>query len=268
MLFVALFVTQEGLWLIGAIIWIMFSLTASHSFRYYRRTYDLVEDLYQKPQGKRRRHLLIFISLSLVTFLLFPGFLGKLSSQFVIELYSQAAGLAFGLITILLAVQAIIPGITTWAGDTRKANHLREMRSILRTNAGLEGFMLWFFILFIFSLAAWFFSTHFWSNLDYLVDLSWQSAFEKPINALQEIANFFTSNQVLSEQFLTTMGTLIFAVFLYATIYGIAQLYYLFIAANTLTLPIRDLILSIPVEIETIIENNNKEPNTIIERLK
>jgi hypothetical protein len=270
LLFVALFVTHEGLWLIGAVIWIMFSITASHSYRYFRRTYDLIEDLYPKPQGKRRRHLLLFISLSLVTLLLFPGLLGKLSGEYVIGLYSQATGFAFGLITILLAVQAIIPGVTTWAGDTRKANHLREMRSILRANAGLEGFMQWFFILFVFSLAAWFVSTRFLGNLSHLVDLSFVNAFEQPINVLREIKDIFSANQGISEEAITRFSTLIFAVFVYVTIYGIAQLYYLFIAANTLTLPIRDSILSNPVEIESIdFENiDNTEQDTIFEGIK
>ena len=55
LIIVALFVTREGLWLIGATIWIMFSITAGHSFRYFRKTYDLIEELYPNPQGKRRR---------------------------------------------------------------------------------------------------------------------------------------------------------------------------------------------------------------------
>nr|MBC8554329.1 hypothetical protein [Candidatus Brocadiales bacterium] len=264
LLFVALLVTREGLWLIGAFIWIVFSVTVSHSSRYFRRTYDLIEELYPNPQGRRRRHFLLFISLSLTTLILFPGVLGKLSNEFVVNHYSQASGLAFGLITILLAVQAIIPGVTTWAGNTRKAHHLREMRSILRANAGLEGFMQWFFILFIYSLIAWLISALFLTNVEILVDLSKASAFEQPIYALGEIRSLFFSSQKFSEELLTRLSTVIFAVFSYVTIYGIAQLYYLFIAANTLTLPIRDSLLSSPVEIKVInfeVLQNKKDQN-------
>jgi len=252
MILVALFVTREGLWLIGATTWIMFSITASHSFRYFRPTYDLIEELYPKPRGKRRRHLLLFISLTLSTVLLFPGLLGKLQGDFVLSLYSQASGLAFGLITILLAVQAIIPGITTWSADTRKASRLREMRSILRANAGLEGFMQWFFILFTFSLLAWFLSSKFLSQYDVLVDLSQTGAFDQPIDIVGEFNRIVLLGQAPSQIFLLRISTLIFGIFVYATIYGIAQLYYLFVAANTLTMPIRDSIFSNSVEIESI----------------
>lgn len=261
LLIVALFVTKEGLWLTGAIIWIMFSITATHSYKYFRKSYDLIEELYPNPRGKRHRHLLLFITLTLSTALLFPGFLGKLNSDFVLDLYTQSAGLAFGLITILLAVQAIIPGINTWSAETRKANRLREMRSILRANAGLEGFMQWFFVLFILSLSVWFLSTRFLSQFKIIVDLSSIGAFELPINFIDELKNVLLG-QGLSQSSLLRISTLAFGVFVYVAIYGVAQLYYLFVATNTLTLPIRDSILSNPVEIEAIrlfnAENDNE----------
>ena len=264
-IFISFFVTNEGFWLIGSIIWIMFSISRAHSFRYFRRTYDLIEEIFPNPKGKQHRHVLLFVSLCLVTIILFPGFLGKVSRDLVIDIYNQTSGLAFGFISILLAVQAIIPGITTWAGDSKKANYFREIHSILRANAGLEGFMLWFFILFIYSIMAWFISKHFFINLDYLVDLTYSNMFSQ----LFELKRIFTYG--LSETILVWLSTMIFAVFIYLLIYGIAQLFYLFIAANTLVLPIRDFLLSNPVEIEAININGGKdshEMDKIIKALK
>lgn len=249
---VGLFITGELFWVNGALIWIMFAITSGHSFKYFRKSYDLIEELYPDPDGKRRRHLLLLLSLVISIALLFPGFLGKLQYDFVMNLYIQASGLAFGLITILLAVQAIIPGITTWSSDTSKSNRLREMRSILRANAGLEGFMQWFFILFIYSIFVWFFSSKFLASYNTVVDLTVNSLIDQKVEIINIISQIFSQNVVNWQIFYIRISTIFFGIFIYVAIYGIAQLYYLFVAANTLTLPIRDSIYSNEVEIESI----------------
>lgn len=251
LLIASLIVTGEAIWLRGVVIWSLFSITAMHSFKYFRKTYDLIEDIFPDAAGRQQRHQLIFWSLGVTTILLFPGVLGELEQKFVAELYLQAAGLAFGLITILLAVQAIIPGITTWFGENNPVSRLREMRSILRASAGLEGFMQWFFLLFLLSLLGWLITSRFLAGLPVVVDLSFDSAFA-PALKLPILVGRFVSFSSGSRSVLVTLSTLAFSAFVYVIVYGIAQLYYLFIAANALTLPIRDSLLSTPVVIEEI----------------
>lgn len=248
---VALVVSHEPLWLLGMTIWLVFISITRLSFKHFRRTYDLLEELFPETQGRDRKNRFLLISLVTSTALLTPGLMGRLTPDFVSSLYLQAAGLAFALITILLAVQAIIPGITTWSGDQHTSKRLREMRSILRANTGLEGFMQLFFYLFVLTIAGWLLATRFLSEMPFVVDLSLEYLVGHT-TTIVDLVNPFERFAFSMENTLLGLSTLYFAAFVCLSVFAVAQLYYLFIAANTLVLPIRDALLSTPVQIEKV----------------
>jgi len=196
-------------------------------------------------------------------FLLTPGLLGQLDLNFVTSLYLQAAGLAFALITILLAVQAIIPGVTTWSREDSLSRRMREMRSILTANAGLEGFMQLFFLLFIYSLLGWLITTRFFTGISPVVDLTLSYHLNPRIDLLAPFREM-SEIELIRGSTLVGLSTLFFAGFVSIAVYAIAQLYYLFIAANTLVLPIRDTLLSTPVQIEQCNASSDGMPDAAL----
>ena len=252
-LFVALFLTHEPVWMIGLTIWLTYIvLIQESSYRFFRQTYDMIEDLYPNTTGREQRHQLFVIAIFATIFGLITGILGTLSPEMTLSTYSSIGNFALVLVTILLAVQAIIPGITTWSRESDTSKRIREMRFMIRSNKGLGGFMSIFFFLFIISNLSWIITERVLQNLPNAVDLRPEYLF-RPIGNFTDIVNPFTGEFVYSAEATSiALSTLLFVACVGLTIYAVTQLYYLFTTANVFLLPIQDTLLSTSAHIEKI----------------
>ncbi len=242
-------ITHENIWLIGAVIWWVFATVAQVSFRYFRYTFDMIASLdptLDIAEVKRRLFYLAFIATILLLFFI-SLISGKLEREIAIGIYSQAVTLSFGIVVVLFAVQAIIPSITSWGGaeqQKRSPSHVREMKLLLRGQQGLTGFLQVFFAVFVFSLLGWVVSSII-SPASTAIDLS-LSFLTTPAPNLIDMLNPPANFQYSSEVTLTFVQTVLFSVLVCTFSYSLAVFYYLFIATNTLVLPIKDALLAQP----------------------
>ena len=249
----SIFVTREFIWLVGLTIWITYLVfLRSTSYRYFRQNYDIVEELYPGAQNRNQRTLFFAGALITSTLLLTTGIVGKLETAFVSSVYANTATFALALVTILLAVQAIIPGINVWASETAVDKRIREMRSMIRLNQGLGGFMSSFFFLFIFSVVGWLITQRSSRDIEFVVDLSYERNFSQMISVFDLIFPWTPDFQFSPEVTLVSFGTLLFAVSACLAIYSAFQLYYLFTTASIFLLPVQDALLSNAVHIEQV----------------
>jgi hypothetical protein len=198
---------------------------------------------------KRR---LIYFALLISAALLLPGTLGRLGRRFISEIYKEAATVSFGLVAILFGVQAIIPSITSWGGkenQPRTGSQVREMKLLLRSNQGLTGFLKIFFAVFLISLVG-ICATEITPEMPAAVDLS-LSFLTTPQSNVIDWLNPWMDVYYSPQTTLVSAQTVLFSILVCLFSYSMAVLYYLFVATNTLTLPIEDALLSQPVHIES-----------------
>jgi hypothetical protein len=243
-------ITHELIWWYSLIVWITFAFTANMSFKYFRNTFDMIQSLYPGRQAGHLRRRLHFVTLVISIVLLFPGVLPPLSHEILLSLYRDAATLAFGMIAILMAVQAIVPGITTWLQSSDPAAGIREKRTLLGISGGLEGFMRTFFLVFLIAFGGSIITAM--TPADVVLARFDKDVTLVPISTLVDIMNPFYHFVYSAEWTRLGVHSSLFAVFMYFAIYSLAQLYYLFIATNTTVLPIKDALLSSPVVIENL----------------
>src|SRR5690606_8102089 len=139
--------------------------------------------------------------------ILTTGFIGRVDGDFISEIYSTIITFATALVTILLAVQAIIPGMNVWSKESNIDKRIREMRLVIRANKGLGGFMSSFFYLLVFSVCGWLLTKRLGSGLPIVVDLSIENNFA-PFRSIIDVLNPFSDQFSLSyEQTLISLST-------------------------------------------------------------
>lgn len=247
---VVLIITHEIIWLLGLIIWLTFNVfIRGTSYRFFRQTYDLIEDIYPDKSGRKQREFYFVLSSALTAFLLLTGILGYFAPQDVLSIFNFSSDFALILITILLAIQAIILGINIWSKDENPRHRIREMRLMLRANRGLGGFMSSFFFLFIISNIGRFFVQKFASDMNLIVsvDIIFMTT---PIGNLFDVMASPSNYSV--EHTMLVFVTILFVSCISLLIYSITQLYYMFSTASIFLLPIRDTLLATPIVIEKI----------------
>jgi hypothetical protein len=263
---------RENMWIIGAVIWWTFMAVSTLSFRHFRSTFDMVDALDPKRNSSEvKRRLLYFTFTATVAILVLLSIVaGNLEREFVLTIYSQASTISFGVVALVFAVQAVIPSISTWGGSelqTRTASQVREMKLLLRTSKGLMGFLQTFFVAFLLSLLGWGIASITSAQMEKVVDLSPQFlAF--PTSNIIDLLVIPTNFQYSPEVTLVFIQTVLFAVLISTFSYSLAILYYLFIATNTLTLPIQDALLSQPVLIQVPPRPRPNQDERLTEKLK
>jgi hypothetical protein len=250
---VGLVITREFFWLVGLTIWLTFLVfLRSTSYKFFRQNYDLIEDLFPDPKSREQRSVFFVSALILSSLLLTTGLIGRLEPNFVVDIYSNIAGFALALVTILLAVQAIIPGINVWSKETAIDQRIREMRFMIRANRGLGGFMSSFFYLLVLSVVGWLGTQRLGMGFPFALDLSYERNFSQ-IGSIVDVINPFAPRFTYSpEETLLSLSTLLFVVCVCLAIYSVFQLYYLFSTASIFLLPVKDALFSTPVHIERI----------------
>lgn len=253
LLTIGLVITREFIWLIGLTIWLTYMVfLRSTSYEFFRQNYDLIEDLFPDSKNREQRALFFISALVLSSLLLATGLVGQLEPNFIVDIYSNLAGFALALVTILLAVQAIIPGINVWSKETAIDQRIREMRFMIRANRGLGGFMSSFFYLLVLSVIGWLGTQRLVMDSPIAVDLSFERNFSQ-IGSIVDAINPFTPSFIYSpEVTLLSLSTLLFVVCVSLAIYSVFQLYYLFSSASIFLLPVKNVLFSNPVYIERI----------------
>jgi len=247
-LILVMVVTREPLWFIGLIIWLIFTFIANLSLTYFRPTFDALESLDVRRSGQRIKDQMFYFSLLVTIFLLCPGVLGQLDKTFVLGGYQFIGGIALTLIAILLGVQGVIPTITMKAA--KGPGYLRELQAMLKATYGLEGFMRTFFAVFILSLVGFVFGSVY-SVEPHLVDLSRAHMLGR-ISYILDLINPFVPFTFSTEYTLLFIHTALFSGFLCLVVFSLSQLYYLFVATNTLMIPVKLVLQSTPAIIERI----------------
>ncbi len=261
---------HENVWIVGSVAWWVFTYISQLSFTHFRSTFDMVDSMDPERKSADIKRNMVFITLAstLIAVGLFSILAGELTSEFVQNLYTQAATISFGVVAILFAVQSIIPGITSWGGaelQNRTPSQIREMKLLLSTSKGLMGFLQVYFLLFIVALLGF--------SVSSLVPAGANTVNLNPsylILPQPNLLDFILENsdfQYSSETTLVFLQTLLFVGFVCLFAYSLSVLYYLFIATNTLTLPIRDALLSKPVHIPQFSDKGNTDI-VLYEKLK
>jgi hypothetical protein len=266
---VGAFLTRENLWIVGAVIWWTFAIVSQLSFRHFRFTFDMIDALTPDHDSALVKRRLIYFALFTSVVILIPGFLGRLEREFILDIYKEVATISFGLVAILFGVQAIVPSITSWGGgekQKRTPSQVREMKLLLRSNQGLMGFLQIFFIVFLISLIG-IGVTSILPEMPVVVDLS-LSFLTTPTLSIVDWINPSVDFQYSPETTRVFIQTILFSVLVCLFSYSLAILYYLFIATNTLILPIQDALMSQPVHIESERLVSGDEGRNLLEKLK
>jgi len=261
--------TRENLWIIGAVIWWTFVIVSQLSFKHFRFTFDMIDALTPDHNSALVKRRLIYFALFTSMVILMPGFLGRLEQEFILNIYKEVATISFGLVAILFGVQAIVPSITSWGGGERQKrtpSQVREMKLLLRSNQGLRGFLQIFFIVSLISLIG-IGVTSILPEMPVVVDLSLSFLTTPTLNIIDWI-NPSVDFQYSPETTRVFMQTILFSVLVCLFSYSLALLYYLFIATNTLMLPIQDALLSQPVHIESEQLVSGDEERNLLAKLK
>ena len=250
---IGVIVTHENLWLIGAMIWLIFIIISQISFRQFRYTFDMVDTLDAQSNSATIKRSLLYIAFAIAYFLiiLLAILRGILLQDFVLAVYGQAITISFGIVVVVFAAQTIIPSITAWGGaenQKRTPSNVREMKLLLRTSQGLIGFLQIFFIVFIISLLGWVL-TSLVPQGSAVVNLS-LSSLTTPTTSLTDLLNPTLHFQFSIKNTSMFLETLLFCTLVCTFSFSLSLLYYLFIATNLMVLPIKDALLSQPVLIQ------------------
>lgn len=250
---VGILVTGEQIWIIGAAIWLVFTIIAQISFRFFRATFDMISAIDPEQEGNAQiRRRMFYFSYVATVIIAIPGVLGRPPSDFVSTLYQDVGVISFGLMAILIGVQAIIPSIGTWGGfvnkDDTSPSDIREMKVYLRHQEGLAGFMQIFFIVFLVSIVGT-------AILGIVVDDKFSinfstSALLKPTPNILDLVYSAKAFHYSPEVTAFHAHNLFFIIFLSLFFYSLSVLYYLFMINSALTLPIKDALKSVPILIQ------------------
>ncbi len=246
---VAIVLTHELIWLIGLVIWISYNvLIRESSYRFFRQTYDLIENIFSEGRGRLQREMYFVLSSSITAFIILTGILGNLSVSQAMDLLGFAANFSLILITILLAIQAVIPGINIWSSDSNARSRLREIHIMLRANRGLGGFMVSFFFLFVLSnFVRWMLLSAGEGDV-HIASLDLQFMTRETGNAF----DILRGSQYSQEVTLMFAFTVLLVICVSLLIYCMLLLYYMFSTASIFLFPMLDSLLSTPVFIDSI----------------
>lgn len=239
--------SHEPMWLFGLAMWVAFILILSVSREYYRKL-DQVEAVANQPPSRQLRHRVLLFGYLFTLVLFSPGIsavaLGRGQSSLLILLTT----LLVTFITLVFAIQAIVPGITAWESDNTRAG-LREQKTLLQTIESLRGFlisgcialgaMVLLQILPIDTAEYSFAADRYFQRVSHILDALFTGGAGK-------VSVSFTVGMM-------SQLALIFAVAV--SIQVLSQLYYLFIAANTLLIPLRAKVRSVPPILPTRAES-------------
>ena len=128
---------------------------------------------------------------------------------------------------------------------------------------GLMGFIRIFFFVFLLALFGWVTLGIPW-NVQNRIDLSVKTLIEQTPNIFETMAR---GPEYYLGTTLSTFNTFIFVGFLSLFFYSLATLYFLFLVTNSLTLPIKGALLSIPVVIETTSIENAHDSTGLLHRV-
>lgn len=230
--------THEPMWLFGLAMWLAFVLILSVSRAYYRKL-DQVEAVANEPPSRQLRHRILLFGYLLTLVLFSPGVSELILDRGQHSLLELLTTLLVTFITLVFAIQAIVPGITAWESDNDRAG-LREKKTLLQTIESLRGFlisgtialgvMVLLQILPIDTAEYSFATDRYFQRVSHIGD-----AMFKGIAGTVSVT--FTVGMI-------SQLTLIFAVAI--SIQVLSQLYYLFVAANTLLIPLRAKVRSVP----------------------
>ncbi len=249
-LFVAVVLTHELIWVIGLVIWLTFNVFIREtSYRFFRKNYDLIEDIIPGTNGRKQRESHFLLSSAITTTVVLSGLLGLLDVADVLLIFGFAADFSLILITILLAVQAIIPGINIWSRHENAKLRIREMRLMLRVNRGLGGFMRSYFVLFVFANAVRLFlaSSDGGPSLYASLDLNFLTAVTGNIFDI-----VFLGAEYSAEITLVASVTTLFVICISLLTYCVALLFYMFTTTSTFLVPIQDILMSTPPSVENV----------------
>jgi len=244
-LFLAFIITREPLWLIGAIIWLTFTVISQISYVYFRSSFDMLskQDISADELVKDQW---VFIGLLFVCIAVSSGILSNIDNTFLSGLYQSSSQIAITLVGILLAIQGVLSNMSL-KSETKK-DKILEATMILKIADGLKGFMIIFISLFILSLFGLFSSKE---EFNISFNTAWLL---NPIN---------TSNVDLY----TLLISLLFVSFITVLSLSIGYLYYLFLSRNLILLPLKSRFMFKPV----FIENTNgsySETQEIVQELE
>jgi hypothetical protein len=262
-------ITQQYIWYIAAMIWLIFIVIARTSYASFRHTFDMIaaiDDGVEDPSLIRRK--MFYYSLVATVFVTTPGVMGQLQGGFVQQIYAEVSVIAFGLIAILIGVQAIIPSIATWGAvsshESVSRTEIREMKLYLRHQLGLFGFIRIFFFVFLASLVGWIATGLPW-NTQPGIDLSSSAMLSRTPNIFGVA---FQGMHLSLEPTLTLANTLLFVGFLSLFFYSVATMYFLFVVSNSLTLPIKGALMSLPAVIEKSTIPTGDDLADVLQRVK
>ena len=241
--------THEMIWLIGLTVWVSYNvLIRETSYRFFRQTYDLIENVFSENRGRIQREAYFVASSSVTAFAALTGVLGHLSVRQISELMEFAGNFSLVLITILLAIQAVIPGINLWSNVATPRRRVREIHMMLRANRGLGGFMFSFFLLFVLaSLTRWILQSVGDSSV-LIASLEIQFL----TNETGSIVDVLLGSEFSPQVTLLVGFTVLLVVCLSLLVHCILLLYYMFSTASVFLLPMLDSLLSTPAYVESI----------------
>ena len=246
---VALVLTHEIIWLIGLTVWISFNvIIRESSYRFFRQTYDLIENIFSEQGGRKQREAYFVASSSITAFVTLTGMLGHLNVGQIKDLLGFAGNFSLVLITILLAIQAVIPGINLWSSDAGPRRRSREIHTMLRANRGLGGFMVSFFLLFVLSNSTRWILESFDAVDIRIASLDIQFLTRETGSTI----DVFLGSQYSAEVTLMIGFTIVLVVCVSLLIYCVLLLYYMFSTASVFLMPMLDSLLSTPVHVDSV----------------
>lgn len=224
------FLTREMLWLVGCIIWLGFSLMLYISRSHFRKL-DQVESVADLTPSRQLRHRILFFAY-VITIIMFGPFVSSvwLTNQSANATLELLTVLLLAFVTLVFAVQAIVPGISSWASeDQREAQ--RERRIVLESVRSLRGFaiagVIGLGLVLLLRLVPW-------EDITLENSVRW---YVEPVFAvgfvwLRTFLGFIPGFMLNSLLYLALVFTLT------VSAQVLAQVYYLFIAANAFIVPL------------------------------
>jgi len=226
---------------------VAFILILSVSKEHYRKL-DQVEAVANEPPSRQLRHRVLLFGYLLTLVLFSPGVSALVLGQGPDGLLELLTTLLVTFITLVFAIQAIVPGITAWESDDVRAG-LREKKTLLQTIESLRGFLLsgsialgLVVLLRIIPVDR--------AEYSFATDRYFQKVYHIGDMVFKGISGAVSINFTIG---MISQLALIFAVAI--SIQVLSQLYYLFIAANTLLIPLRAKVRSVPPILPTRMES-------------
>lgn len=231
-LFFVFVFSHELLWLFGLAIWSAFTFVIIVSRSHYRRL-DQVESVTGEAPSISLRHRILYGAYVVTIVLQTPGIAGSVFSRDSInELLVMFTGLLITFVTLVFAIQAIVPGITSWEKDSTRAG-LREKKVLLQTMLSLRGFLITGLVALVLVLLSRILpitSTEFSFRVERYFDKISHIG-DAIFHGFEGTASWSFSGGVVAQLLIILAVTV--------SIQAFAQVYYLFFAANTLMAPLK-----------------------------